>query len=102
MKKYLLPVLLVSLVFGSTVLAQVADTTTTTSTTTTTTVIRPLTLNVPKEDLKASLSIVENGTYQISIKAGMVLDIEEGVISVSVFNQNFKVDINTARITNAN
>ena len=102
MKKYFLPLLVLGLACGSCVSAQVADTTTTTSTTTTTVAIRPLTLNVPKEDLKSALNILDNGNFQISIKAGMVLNTEGDMITVSVFNQVFKANISSARITNAN
>lgn len=105
MKRYFLPILLASFVLGSGVFAQTIDGNTTTTmaipTTTSTTMVRPLTLNVPKEDLKQSLNIVDNENLQISIKAGMVLSIEEENITVVVFNQTYKADISSARITNA-
>jgi|GEM_PF-6164601 len=101
MKKYILPLLLVSLAYSTGVFAQTADTTTTIPATTTTTVIKPLITNVPKEDLKSALNIVDNGNLQISIKAGMVTNVEGDNISISVFNQIYKTDVKGARITNA-
>ena len=47
------------------------------------------------------MNIVDNENLQISIKAGMVLSIEEENITVVVFNQTYKADISSARITNA-
>jgi hypothetical protein len=105
MKRYFLPTLLVSFVLCGGVFAQTIDenntTTTSIPTTTSTTMVRPLTLNVPKEDLKQGLNIVDNGNLQISIKAGMVLNVEEKNITIIVFNQIYKADIDSARIINA-